>query len=481
MIQQLGEILPLAVTAYSSKIALTSEKTTYTYSELAQQTQQFADAFSAFTHSSVIPFLGPKSPETIALLLGILQADKAYVPLDTSSPKSRIEKIINQHQFPFFFIHSSFLSDWESKNPEPFLNNWYCVSTDNHKKPFLIQEAAYVLFTSGSTGTPKGVVISHTAACHFINWGVTNFGLASGKNRVSIAPLHFDLSIFDVFVSLSVGATLYFPEDSVLKQPLLLTEYLAQHAIQLMYTTPTVLQTIHQLGKFNRYTFAFTTLLFAGEVFPIQAFRALQKDLPNVQFYNLYGPTETNVCTAFRVPTNFQEEEIPIGKPIGNYQFLIDSENSNELLIAGKGVFTEYLHQPELTAQRFKNRNHQVYYATGDQVISVGTQLHFRGRIDKMVKRKGFRIELGEIEKCYESIPEIIQCAAIATHSEKGVKITLHYSAVERISVLQLKQKGAALLPAYMLPDNFVFHTQLPVTSSGKINLQLLEKQAYEK
>lgn len=479
MYQQLDEILPLAASAYSSKIALTSQKTTYTYSELAQQTAEFADAFSALKHTQAIPFLGPKSPETVALLLGALQAKKAYVPLDVSSPKSRIDKIIDQHQFPLFFIHRAFFDDWKSKNPEPFLNDWLCVRTDYYTPSFQLENCAYVLFTSGSTGTPKGVVISHLAACHFINWGVKNFGLASGKNRVSIAPLHFDLSIFDVFVSLAVGATLFFPEEQVLKQPLLLTEYLAQQAIELMYTTPTVLQTIHQFGKFNRYNFQFSTLLFAGEVFPIQAFKALQKDLPKVQFYNLYGPTETNVCTAFRVPANFQENEIPIGEPIGNFQYKISSEN-NELLIAGDGVFTEYLNQPTLTANRFIHTEKQEFYATGDQVYTVRSQLHYRGRIDKMVKRKGFRIELGEIEKCYESVSEIWQCAAIAASTEKGVKITLHYSANERISVIQLKQKGAHFLPAYMLPDAFVFHTQLPVTSSGKINLQQLENQAHE-
>ena len=178
-------------------------------------------------------------------------------------------------------------------------------------------DLAYVLYTSGSTGKPKGVMLSHANAFTFLDWCDETLGPRPDDRFSSHAPFHFDLSVFDLFVSCRHAATLVLIGESLGKDPARLGAFLAERRISVWYSAPSILALMTEYGGLDRAgAVAPRVVLFAGEVFPIAPLRRLRALWPASEFWNLYGPTETNVCTAYRVPDTIPDDRttpFPIG------------------------------------------------------------------------------------------------------------------------------------------------------------------------
>jgi len=233
-------------------------------------------------------------------------------------------------------------------------------------------------------------------------------------------------------------------------------------------------------------------VLFAGEVFPIKHLRALRVLLPRPRFFNLYGPTETNVCTFFELPQTIPEEQtepFPIGRACSHYQIIVVDEHGEpvapgregELCARGPGVTQGYWNASEETDRVFLvDRSGQRWYRTGDIVVeSEANGYTFRGRRDRMVKKRGYRVELGEIEAALYRHPVIKEAAVIAV-SEGGlevqIKAFLVHTGEKRPSIIEMKGFCAKNVPMYMVPDVFVFREEIPKTSTGKTNYQRLKE-----
>lgn len=455
-----------------------------------------------------------KSIDSVASIFGILKTGAAYVPVDPDAPASRNAYILNNCSVKAVVIERSFeeklraeigpmgetpraivldgtgggsslrkaLEREQEKDPAPVAPTVYPAPDD----------LAYILYTSGSTGKPKGVMLSHRNAVSFVNWCSEAFQPNVDDRFSSHAPFHFDLSILDIYVPLKLGATLVLIGEEVGKDPARLGALIAEERLTVWYSTPSILSLLAQYGKLDRHDYsALRMVFFAGEVFPVKHFHALKALLPRPRYFNLYGPTETNVCTFYEVPAEVpagQTKPFPIGKVCSHLRGLevdehgrpVPAGHEGELCISGDGVTQGYWDLPENTARAFlQDDSGQSWYRTGDIVVEgPDGNYTFLGRRDRMVKKRGYRIELGEIETALYRHPAIKEAAVISLSDEQsGVRIKAFLSCREgqRPSIVEMKSFCAENLPIYMVPDLFAFRPALPKTSTDKIDYQRLK------
>ena len=377
--------------------------------------------------------------------------------------------------------------------------HWTEIMADDAPSPLAPcrdpDDLAYILFTSGSTGQPKGVMLSHANAFTFLDWCQETLGPWADDDRFSShAPFHFDLSVFDLFVSCRNAATLVLIGESLAKEPELLGEFLAAGRISVWYSAPSILALLTRHGHLDRPGSAAPRLvLFAGEVFPVGPLRRLRQLWPEARLWNLYGPTETNVCTAHPIPAAIPDdrtEPYPIGTVCPPLRArVVDEEGQDvpagaigELVIAGPGVMRGYFGQPELTARAFFIDAEELrWYRTGDLVVDDGAGCYqFHGRRDRMVKKRGYRIELGEIESALYRHDSVDRAAVVARADESGVSIAAFVALKpdQKRSIIAMKRHCTVYLPNYMVPDTITFMSSLPATSTDKVDYQRLGAMA---
>jgi amino acid adenylation domain-containing protein len=335
-------------------------------------------------------------------------------------------------------------------------------------------------------------MVSHAAALSFVAWASRTFQPTSEDRFSSHAPLHFDLSVFDLYVAIRHGARVVLFSEATGKEPLRLAALVAERRISVWYSVPSVLALLAAYGKLARRSYPELRLvLFAGEVFPVAHLRALKSLWPRPRYFNLYGPTETNVCTAFEIPRTIPEDRArpyPIGRACSHFRTMVVDESGRpvppgsvgELCVRGPAVMLGYWNRPEETERAFlETAPGERWYRTGDIVVTNSEgEYEFLGRRDRMVKRRGYRVELGEIEVALHRHPAVREAAVIAIADEVDglrLKAFIGLSRESRPSLIELRRFCAGLLPAYMIPDLFAFADALPRTSTGKVDYRRLE------
>jgi amino acid adenylation domain-containing protein len=354
---------------------------------------------------------------------------------------------------------------------------------------------AYILYTSGSTGKPKGVMHSHRTALSFVDWCSEELAPTAEDVFSSHAPFHFDLSIFDLYVSIKHQATLVLINEENGKQPLALSALIAEQGVSVWYSTPSILRLLLDYGKLEQHDLtALRLILYAGEVFPLKHLRSLTEALPFAQYYNLYGPTETNVCTYYKVSLPLPDDELlpqRIGFACSGDRTMVANDagqrvapgEEGELWVAGGSVHLGYWNLPDQNASAFHvDADGTRWYKTGDLVVEHASQGYvFRGRRDRMVKRRGYRVELGEIESVLYAHPCIAEVAVIAMpDASSGLRVIafLQWTGDRPASTVELKRFASENLLSYMIPDRFVQLDTLPKTSTDKVDYQRLKEAA---
>ena len=294
------------------------------------------------------------------------------------------------------------------------------------------RDLAYILYTSGSTGRPKGVMLTHQNALTFVEWCAAKFQITSEDRLSNHAPLHFDLSVFDVYNTLEAGATLYMITEDLALFPGRLAEFIGAEGITVWYSVPSALMLLLLHADLNADRLCkLRMILFAGEVFPMKYLRQLAEQLPHIELYNLYGPTETNVCTYYKVERERLAalDKLPIGVACENTEVFAVNER-NEIVVQAGGTGELYVRGPAVTygywadtektramvvPNTFQQNFEEKLYRTGDLVqLAEDGNYYFLGRRDSMIKSRGYRIELGEIETALLSHPSVKEAVAVA-------------------------------------------------------------------
>ena len=466
------------------------------YGELDAMASRFASAFlsAGVSPGDRIGIHLPRSGRGVAAMLGALRVGAVYVPLDPASPPTRVGLIAADCKLHHVVIAPALLTNWIAAGVHEPVAHFF-LSADGATPPapegvtvhawselqeLPVQklpltdgpadELAYILYTSGSTGVPKGVMLSHENALAFVDWAADIIGLQPQDRVASVAPFHFDLSVFDLWSSLSRGATVFVVDEVTVINGRRMLDLIHDKALTVWYSVPSAWTLMLDSGNLAaRGAPSLRVVYFAGEVFPVQQLRRTMAAVPQARFLNLFGPTETNVCLAYELPGPLEESAtaIPIGSAsCGDVITIVDEAGKpvpegevGELLVDGPTVMLGYWDGGRRTPAKHP-------YPTGDLVSRrPNGDVMYHGRRDHMVKVHGYRVELGEVEAALLAHGAIREAIAFA-HDQRLVTVVA--TADPSLSVIDIKQHCAARLPLYMIPSSIRIVTGLPRTSSGK-------------
>lgn len=518
----LQQLLRKSASRYPQKTAVWARGRSITYEELENRSNQLAHFLQScgLKKGDRIGLYFPKSIESIISMFGVLKAGGVYVPIDPAAPVDRVSYILSNcgvrvlvtnrekhNSLPSSTLRSldvSMLVDSDSNSSsDGTVAFWSTISMfpagDSPRVSLTETDLAYLLYTSGSTGRPKGVMLSHQNALTFIEWCSATFQIDSHDNLSNHAPLHFDLSVFDIYNTIEAGATVYLVTEDTALFPTALVNFIENKGITIWYSVPSALVLLLLHANLRREKLPrLRVVLFAGEVFPMKYVRQLVQQLAGADFYNLYGPTETNVCTYYKVePSRLENmDSLPIGIACANTevfavneqdQIVTAREEIGELWVRGPAVTYGYWADAERTStvvvpNRFQQHYQEKIYRTGD-LVSVGDDdnYYFHGRRDGMIKSRGYRIELGEIECALLSHPAIKEAAAISVSDDivgSRIRAVVSTHGAQTLNPEDLQSHCAMRIPHYMIPETVEFMHDLPKTSSGKIDRVRLARSA---
>ncbi|MGH9210113.1 MAG: amino acid adenylation domain-containing protein [Acidimicrobiales bacterium] len=486
----LHELIEAQVRTSPEATAVVCEGVSLSYAELNERANRLAHwlAGRGMEPGCLVGLCVDRSPDMVVGLLGILKAGAAYVPIDALLyPPERIALVLDDAQVELVVSQTALLAHVAGADvevvcldhPEQAATIAACPAHDP-TSGVTPDDLAYVIYTSGSTGTPKGVMVEHRGLANLVGAipGVEGDTPSDELRFLQFAPVSFDISIGDILLSLSVGASLYIaPVESLLSGEAL-AEQLRRDRITHLSAAASVLARIPEHYELPDLT----SVAVGAEVCPAET---VARWAPGRRFFNAYGATETTIVATYVECEAAGPQDPPIGRPIPNTRvYVLDQEMNlvpigmpGELCVAGAGVARGYLRRSDLTQERFVadpfGEPGGRLYRTGDRARwrRDGT-LEFLGRLDNQVQLRGFRVELGEIEAALRRHHQVRDAAVTAPENDDGDLRLVAYVATDPPgpTVTDLRSHLGRTLPYYMVPNAFVMLDDLPLTPSGKID-----------
>jgi amino acid adenylation domain-containing protein len=435
-----------------------------------------------------------RSLEMVIGHLGILKSGGAFVPLAPSQPKERLAFMLEDTGAPVWLTQEHLTADLPGHEARAVCldSDWDGIqeeSRDDLVNTATPENLAYVTYTSGSTGRPKGVQIRHSGLCNVLLSSIQSFGLTATSRVALIGHFGFDNVTWECFMALLAGATLYVGDERDHLTGRDLSRWLRKSAITTATIIPSVLNTLA-----DEALPSLKTLITGAETVSREV---VARWSPDRRLFNTYGPTEVSI-SATVLETNGGSRRPPIGRPIANTDcYILDRYLQpvpigvhGELYLGGIGLARGYMNRPDLTAQSFvphpfSGEPGRRLYRTGDlcRYLPDGN-IDFLGRIDQQVKMRGFRVELGAIELALTAHEGVEQSAVLAWDQEGGgasaADLDRHLVAYvvpatqPPPSVTELRRYLSEKLPRYMVPSRYVILTEMPSTSTGKVDRRAL-------
>lgn len=508
-----------------AKIAVEFNEKRILYASLNFLSNQVALELTKRSRKGPVGVCLDRSIEMIAVILGILRAGRAYVPVDLGYPEERNLFVLKNSKMAFLISHNknkrnSFLLNSGFKNI--IFYNEILRESKSHSQSINNSDSrgdTYIIYTSGSTGSPKGVQMGHGSLLNLIKWQIEDFYKNNkGKNSRTLqySPVGFDVSFQEIFTTLCSGGTLILISDQDRRNPEKILQILNEKRITRLFLPFIGLQQIASIYGKNKKLYL-EEVVTAGEQLKITpAIKNFFEDIPKCSFYNQYGPTETHVVTSHLLSGSPAKwPKLPaIGKPIpGVKAFILDTNLSpvkknraGELYLGGECLARGYANLPKITKEKFIQNpfGKGIIYKTGDIVCkSNNNTLHFLGRQDDQIKIRGMRVELAEIEVILAQIDFVKQCSVVMSKFKNSTRLIAYiiptnetklWNCLQDVLKEKGRKKGKLLnpkesseiheilkkyLPSHMIPSAFVLMPNLPLTPSGKADRKALPKINY--
>ncbi len=487
-----------AVRAYQrvpNKIAVIQKNATLSYKQLFHYAQTIAN--NILTHAvsnDLVAVVLDKSCDQVIANLGVVLAGCAYFPIDPTWPEGRIKNILKVSCARLVITDEYIISKYKWLQDYDLINinaKQQVEETTWDDKDTSSSDLAYVIFTSGSTGTPKGVAIEHHSIYNTLEVFNQTFSVTAADSVLSLSPVSFDLSVYDIFGLLSAGGTIVMPDPEKRNDPKCWLEYLDRYDVTIWNTAPALGQMLADyvefMGKSDDYVFPKVKLVaLGGDWIPLNLPDRLKKIFPNATVMSGGGSTETSIWGCWYIINEVLPswKSIPYGKAIEGQHMQLFNENFTrctvgeigEMFFSGIGLAREYWKAPELTAEKFivHPKTGERFYKSGDmgRLLPDGN-IEFISRIDQQVQINGYRVELPEIEKTLLSHSDISRAVILDLKTNNNsvqlaAAIVLNQHA--NITSEDIRAFLAGLLPSFMVPSLIVILDALPLSKHGKVD-----------
>ncbi len=488
-----------------NKVAVNCGDEQLTYCELDERAERLARELQGrgIGPESLVAVLLDRSVELVVVLLGILKAGAAYVPLDPSYPQERIDDILRDSQARLLITRRSLAQRVPEQTSVLWLDDQgeelAADSAGEISVDVTADNSAYVIYTSGSTGRPKGVLITHANVTRLLDATRHWFEFDEHDVWALFFSYAFDFSVWEIFGALLYGGRLVVMPYLTNRSPELFRELLRRENVTVLNQTASAFQHL-MLGNGSRERVdlpALRLIIFGGETLDFHSLKSwfAEHGDEKPQLVNMYGITETTVHVTYRVVTE-EDVETMTGSLIGREMpdlrlYILDQHFQlvpagvpGEMYVGGEGLARGYLNQPALTAQRFipdpfSGERSARLYRTGDLARHLpGGDIEYLGRLDHQVKIRGYRVELGEIEAVLSRHPAVREAVVLARDAggEQSLVAYLVCHGETNPTVTELRVFVQSLLPDYMAPSSYVFLDSLPLTTNGKVDRKALPK-----
>ncbi len=467
------------------------------YAELERRANRLAHRLIArgVRPESLVGVALERSNELVIALLAVMKAGGAYVPIDPEHPADRIAYMVQDSGLALLVTQERLRERLPQEMAGVAL---LAIDADDAQEdapdsdPAVALNAenlAYVIYTSGSTGKPKGAANRHRALHNRLAWMQQAYGLGPGDTVLQKTPFSFDVSVWEFFWPLMVGARLAVAAPGDHRDPARLVELIRRHGVSTLHFVPSMLQAFLTRPDVESCT-SLRRIVCSGEALPAEAQNEVLARLPQARLCNLYGPTEAAIDVTHWTCQADGRSQVAIGQPISGIQThvldtslnLVPQGVAGELYLGGIGLARGYAKRPGLTAERFVADPFDAIgsgrlYRTGDLVRwNRQGQLDYLGRLDHQVKIRGFRIELGEIEAQLLAHPQVREAVVVAREGATGTSLVAYVSAHadQGVDTVALREQLAQVLPDYMVPRALVVLDALPLNANGKVDRKAL-------
>lgn len=486
----IGELMDRRAEKHPDQPAISWKDKLISYGQLKELTDRLAAYMRSrgVQRNKIVAVMTDRSPDLIVALVAVLKAGGTYLPIDPALPRERIALMLEDSGAVLMLTPKEQVADaadYEGDIVDLSDASSYPALQSPLEKVSEPEDAAYLIYTSGSTGKPKGVLVPHRAIANFIAGMTSRIAFTEGKTIAAVTTSSFDIFLLETLLPLTQGMKVAIAGTEETNNPVLLSSWLADQAVEMFQTTPSRMQLLLNVDQGSRGMQRMTEIMLGGEAFPNELLQQLQERCKGAAIYNMYGPTETTIWSSVKEVT--REDRVCLGPPIANTGiYIVDSAMrlmpigaAGELCIGGDGVALGYWNREELTADRFLPNpftGSGLMYRTGDLARWLPNgDMEFLGRMDHQVKVRGYRVELGEVESALLAAEGVEAAVCTAKKDNHGNDvICAYYVSVSRQSADLLRSRIAERLPDYMLPSFYIPLERLPYTPNGKLDRKLL-------